>query len=123
VTDALAGYRGALRAVAASLPPGTAVPVPRELLLELLADVVAGATSQADPTVEQLAARYGRARGTIRGWCEAGKFPGAYKLHGREWRIPAAAIEAFDAAQRPPEAPAGRTRPTRESMSDWRLVS
>jgi len=31
----------------------------------------------------------------LRGWCEAGRFPGAYKLHDREWRIPLAAIEAF----------------------------
>jgi hypothetical protein len=108
-----------LRALAESLPPGTAIPVPRETVLELLrAQESADEPPALDPTVDEIAARYGRAPSTVRGWCEAGRFPGAYKLHDREWRIPAAAVAAFDAAQRDrPASPRGY--PVR-SLSDWR---
>ena len=109
-----------LRALAVSLPPSTPVPVPAGALLELL-DVAVEVTTTppADPTVEEISARYGRAPSTIRGWCEAGRFPGAYKL-GREWRIPAAGIAAFEAGLR------GRTtanRPCMQSLGDWRHAS
>jgi excisionase family DNA binding protein len=40
----------------------------------------------------------------VRGWAEAGRFPGGYKV-GRRWRIPESALAAFRAAQ------AGSTRP------------
>ena len=111
-----------LRALAESLPAGTAIPVPRELLLELLeGHAPAGQPAAADPTVDEVATRYGRAPSTVRGWCEAGRFPGAYKLHDREWRIPRAAVEAFDVAQR--ERPAGPARRGVPSLSDWRHAS
>ncbi len=113
-----AGLAG-LRALAESLPTGTAIPVPRELLLELLSAHDEAASAPVDPTVDEMAARYGRA--PSRGWCEAGRFPGAYKLHDREWRIPAAAIAAFDVAQRE-RATGNRGRPVR-SLSDWRHAS
>jgi hypothetical protein len=112
-----------LRALAEALPVGAAVPVPREWVLELLAAGVSTAAAAApmDPTVEAVASRYGRAPSTVRGWCEAGRFPGAYKLHDREWRIPSAAIEAFDAVQR--ERPAGRRGGGVRSLDDWRRAS
>lgn len=112
-----------LRAVAEALPAGSALPVPREILLELLAarGEATMATGVADPTVEVVADRYGRATSTVRGWCEAGRFPGAYKLHDREWRIPQAAIETFDATQR--ERQAGCRRAPVQSLGDWRRDS
>ena len=97
-----------LRALADALPTGSAVPVPREALLELLEAAEAPGICPTDPTVEEVANRYGRALSTVRGWCEAGRFSGAYKLHDREWRIPAAALEAFDAAGRRRTPAAGR---------------
>ena len=50
-------------------------------------------------------------------------FPGACKLHDREWRIPAAAIEAFDAQERQRERPAGGRGRAKRSLSDWRHAS
>lgn len=46
-------------------------------------------------TVAQLATRYGRKPVTIRSWVEAGRFPGAFHV-GRTWRVPVAAVQAFD---------------------------
>lgn len=60
----------------------------------------------ADRTVEQVAAALHRGPSTVRGWCSAGRFPGAYRLAHREWRIPPAALAAFLRGQ----APAGATR-------------
>jgi hypothetical protein len=104
---------------------GAVVPVPREWLLELLAGQAASvpASTPVDPTVEEIAVRYGRAPSTVRGWCEAGRFPGAYKLHDREWRIPAAAIQAFESQVRRRERPAGGRSSRARSLSDWRNTS
>lgn len=111
-----------LRAIAEVLPAGTAIPVPREILLELLGalSAAASAISPADPTVEEVASRYSRAPSTVRGWCEAGRFPGAYKLHNREWRIPSAALAAFEAAVR---GRATASRRDAQSLGDWRHAS
>lgn len=92
-----------LRALAQALPAGTAVPVPREMLLELLAGrggaVQTSATPLADLTVTDLCTRFGRKPSAVRAWLERGDFPGAYKLKGRDWRVPAAAAERFQAEQ------------------------
>jgi helix-turn-helix protein len=109
----------ALRALAEALPAGTPLSVPREWVLELLAARPDhSAAAPADATAQSVAARYGRRASTIRGWCEAGRFPGAYRLHGREWRIPRAASEAFEAAQRPAGTQARGVQP----LSDWRRL-
>jgi hypothetical protein len=111
-----------LRTLAEALPTGAAVPVPREWLLELLAgqESAASANTTMDPTVDELAARYGRGPSTVRGWCEAGRFPGAYKLRDREWRIPPAAVASFEAAVRG-RATANHRRV--QSFGDWRHAS
>jgi hypothetical protein len=116
----LTEHIAALRALAEALPPGSIMSIPRDWVLELLAagphSVVA---TPADATVEAIGAHYGRRPSTIRGWCEAGRFPGAYKLQGREWRIPRAAVESFEAAERP----AGTKARGVQSLSDWRRSS
>jgi excisionase family DNA binding protein len=132
-----------LRALAEALPLGSAVTVPREWLLELL-DAGGAAAVQtsanpaiapADMTVHQVADRFGRHRSTIRMWLEQGSFPGAYRFRGREWRIPAAGLAAFERAQRDagkrgqdradsndvaPHAPRSASAPV--DLSSWRNV-
>jgi excisionase family DNA binding protein len=48
-----------------------------------------------DLTVEQVAEKLNRSPSTIRGWLAADRLPGAYRLRGREWRIPLATLQAF----------------------------
>ena len=108
-----------LRDLADRLPPGGSLTLTREGLLELAA-VDSGHTDQAaEPaefTVGELAIRFHRSASTVRDWCEHGRFEGTYKLNGREWRIPQAAIDAFLAEQRrrPPEPVTG--------LSAWRAA-
>lgn len=53
-------------------------------------------------TVDELADELHRGRSTIRAWLsEEGNFPNAYRLRGREWRIPRSDVTAFLARQRP----------------------
>jgi excisionase family DNA binding protein len=128
--DVIAG----LRSLAEALPTGAAVPVPREWLLELLAGSpeprpqAVQSVTPADLTVAQLAARFGRKPSTVRGWLDRGLIPGAYRFQGREWRVPAAALAAFEARQRPenasvpivaPRAPRGRP----VDLGAWRSAS
>jgi excisionase family DNA binding protein len=94
--------RAALRSLASALAPGAAVSVPREWLLELLegSSRTPMPPTHADLTVAELCARFGRKKSAVRAWLERGDFPGAYRLRGREWRIPPEALGAFEAAQR-----------------------
>lgn len=95
----VADFRDALRQLAEGLPPGTAVPVTREWLLELLA-APTETPVDGDLTAAQVAKRFGRKASTIRGWCSDRVFKHAYRLNGRDWRIPLADVEAYEARQR-----------------------
>lgn len=115
----LTAFAAALRA----LPAGTLVTLPREGWLALVdespaAEEAGTEAGGVDGTVAEVAQRFGRAPSTVRGWLDAGVLHG-YKLFGREWRIPAASVTAFQAAQRgvrratPPDLPAS-------SLDTWR---
>ena len=122
-----------LRALAEALPAGAAVPVPREWLLELLAGSPEPAlptvpsVTPADLTVAQLAARFGRKPSTVRGWLDRHLIPGAYRFQGREWRVPAAALAAFEATQRSPRTSRGERgsgpRGAPVDLGAWRSAS
>ena len=108
-----------LRELAERLPPGASVTLTRDGLLELAA--VAGGrveetVPQADFTVGELALRFHRSPSTIRDWCEHKRLGGAYKLNGRDWRIPQAAVDAFVARQR------RQTQEPLVRLSAWRAV-
>lgn len=91
-----------LRELAERLPPGGSLVLTREGLLELAVDSghADQAAARAELTVGELATRFHRSPSTVRGWCEHGRFEGAYKLNDRDWRIPLAAVDAFLAEQR-----------------------
>jgi hypothetical protein len=55
-------------------------------------------------TIASIARTYGRAESTVRAWCARGDFPGAYKLNGKAWRVPASAVWTFDERQAKPLA-------------------
>jgi hypothetical protein len=90
-----------LRTALAAMPPGSLVP--RDWLLEQLSSVSpipSESPALVDLTIGDLARLFGKRPSTVRAWVERGDFPGAYKLHGKEWRVPASAVEAFQDRQR-----------------------
>ncbi|HVH67002.1 MAG TPA: helix-turn-helix domain-containing protein [Gemmatimonadales bacterium] len=106
-----------LRALAERLPPGACLTLTRDGLLGLATEHANDPDQMVmdgDVTIAQLAARFYRSPSTIRGWCECGRFQGAYKLNGRDWRVPVAGVDAFLAEQR------GRVRVTQ--LDAWRAV-
>ncbi len=114
-----------LAALVESAPPDAVVPV--RWIGELLAaegDGLAATTPAVDFTVDQLAAQFQRGPSTIRTWCGRGELPGAYRSHGREWRIPASAVASMQAAEakRHAAAPrrAPRSRPRSTDITEWR---
>jgi hypothetical protein len=100
------------------------VPVPRELLLELLAGragaVHTSAMPPADLTVADLCTRFNRKPSAVRAWLERGDFPGAYKLKGRDWRVPAGAVQVFLAKQGIGEQATGRA--AEGDLGAWRRL-
>src|SRR5438093_2131027 len=114
----LESLRGALTA----MPPGALVP--RDWLLEQLGDVspdaptpvVPAPPAHVDVTIRGLAQLFGKQPSTVRAWVERGDFTGAYKLHGKEWRVPVSAVEAFQNGER------RRTAKSESPLSAWRTV-
>jgi hypothetical protein len=118
--------RRALQVLASALPEGGAVPVPREWLLELLcgAGPSPRMADEADLTAVLVAARFGRHASTVRLWLERGMFPGAYKLRGRDWRVPPSSLAAFEERERD-RKPTSQRRSCGKlaNLADWRLAS
>lgn len=114
-----------LRAALTAMPPGTLVP--RDWVLEQLNAGVEGGPAQPAPapprivdlTIRDVARAFGKSPSTVRAWVERGDFAGAYKLHGKQWRIPASAVDAFQDHQR---TVAGPRRRDRGRLSAWRSV-
>lgn len=97
-----------------AMPPGTLVP--RDWVLEKLdpggdSPILATAI---DLTIPALAELFGKRPSTVRAWVERGDFPGAYKLHGKEWRVPVSVVETFQDRQ--------RRQTSRAQLSAWRRV-
>jgi len=111
-----------LRNVLAAMPAGTLVP--RDWVLERLSEDVPGVPAAVTPapparvdlTIRDLARLFGKQPSTVRAWVERGDFPGAYKLHGKEWRVPVSGVEAFQNWQR------RRTAKSEARLSAWRTV-
>ena len=123
---------GAYRTLLEQLPPGTAVTVTREELLELLGhpgcDPRPAGERLVDYTTREAGQAFGKAPSTVRLWCERGELPGAYLVRGKEWRIPAAAIRAKQEREadayregREREAATGTSEPV--SLDAWRRAT
>lgn len=109
-----------LRTALAAMPPGSLVP--RDWVLEQLSGGSPSpleAPTLIDLTIADLARLFGKRPSTVRAWVERGNFPGAYKLHGKEWRVPRAALETFQQDQRTHMQPNSRNAPR---LGAWRAV-
>lgn len=88
--------RTRLHRLRSALPSSaSAVTLTREDLDELL-----GRPDEVDPvgdlTVQDIARELGKAESTVRTWLTShGGIPGAYKLHGHEWRVPPSALREY----------------------------
>jgi len=109
---------GDLRERLRALPPGSLVPA--AWVLEMLGDAAKGSSRAPGPAMDlnvvDLAMLFKKRPSTVRAWIERGDFPGAYKLNGKEWRVPAGAVEAFQKAQQ-------RVADAGDGLSAWRDVS
>lgn len=117
-----------LAQLAQVVPPGGSVTLPRDwLVTELEAKSSPSATTTGDLTVEEVAAQLRRSASTVRSWCERGLFPGAYHLPasgkvskaGRAkvgaWRVPPAALAAFQHRDQGSAEPGGHA-----DLGAWR---
>lgn len=97
----MTGVREVLRALIQGLPPGAIVTVRAEWIAELVADLSVPETgAEVDLTAGEVGRLLGRDEKTVAGWCRAGAIEGAYKLRGREWRVPRASLRAFQEGHR-----------------------
>ncbi len=105
--------REALRRLVEAHPLGATITMtmPRAWWVELL-DADADATGP-DYQVRDLAKLFSRSQSSVRAWCEEGRFPGAYKLRGKHWRIPRIAVTRFREAE-------ARSRQESRALGDWR---
>lgn len=118
--------KSTITALVAAAPPDATIPV--RWLAEQLAADSEPITEQShgvaiDLTVDELAAKLNRGASTIRTWLARGELEGAYRNHGREWRIPLAAVDALQRSQSKRHASDGSTTtPTKTptDLSSWR---
>jgi hypothetical protein len=103
-----------LRALAA-LPATATLALPVAELREALGD-----EGPVELDVDAVARAFGRSASTVRGWCEHGLLPGAYRLRGRAWRIPPAALAAFREAETRGVALAAPRRSAPSNLAAWR---
>lgn len=116
-----------------ALAPGCSVTLTRDALAAVLGDAPpvqaqAGGLPPADLTVTELARRYGKSEGTVRGWIRSGLLE-AY-VCGNGYRATPDAARAFDEARRTAGAGKGAARRARgavpvsrdEDLGSWRQV-
>lgn len=108
-----------LRVWATNAPPGTSIPVAS--LVAMLANVEAGDDPLADLTVQEAAVELRRAPSTVRGWLGSGALRG-YRLNGREWHVPRAAVREYLEAQRNGNRQVTKRNGKAADLSAWKNV-
>lgn len=115
-----------LRDIIRELPDEALVPV--GWVRPLVAETAASAGDDhelADLTAPDVARILERAPSTIRGWCASGAIEGAYRLRGREWRIPRDALRRYQDAERQQRRTGEPTQAFRRrevDLSSWRKL-
>ena len=101
------------------MPEGAAVTLPVSWLREQLELQDGAGREIGDLNCEEAAKTLARSPSTVRDWCRAGDIPNAYRLKGREWRIPRSGLREFLEGQ-------GNSRPKtshcsrKVDLSAWR---
>ena len=113
------GLTDYIRRIVAEMPDEAAVTFPVVWLRQQLEVEGPDGVEIDDLTCERAAEALDRSASTVRDWCRAGNILGAYRLKGREWRIPKSALREFlDSQEHPPPK---TTRPHAEAdLSAWR---
>lgn len=116
--------RDRLNKIVSALPDSASVTVPVADLREWLEHDGDGDPNLVfDLTVDDIAHQLGRTPACVRAWCRAGRVPGAYRLNGREWRIPRAGLTAYIERARDGQGSDGRNEARRQGGADlgaWR---
>lgn len=119
-----------LRAIVEALPAGAAVTLPVDTLRAWLegeiseTGEIAGAAPEVGLTCEEVATRLGRSPSTVRSWCAAGLFPGAFRFRRREWRIPVKDLATLTVDTTPPPAVGvDQLRVPKGGLGAWRSMS
>lgn len=116
-----------LRAMVATMPSGASVSLPVDWLRAQLEEEESSrdtTLAPSDLTLAEIAKRVHRAPSTVRGWLNGGMVPGAYRLRGRDWRVPPSALQAFLRQQAAPKAePVPRRRDRAPDLGSWRQLN
>jgi excisionase family DNA binding protein len=90
------GLIGDLERICAGMPEEAAVSLP---VVWLRARLEEEAREGGGPdrllTLEEVAEVVGRAVSTVRSWCNSGRIEGAFRLNGRDWRVPESALRKY----------------------------
>lgn len=115
-----------LRTAIDQLPDDASVPV--RWLRQLLGNGHAPATGLVDFRIGEVAALLGLSPSSVRSYCAAGLFPGAYRRARREWRIPRASLGAYQDTERERHTARSAPEPTARSrrsrpLDSWRKIA
>ena len=112
-----------IRQMCDGLPDGASVMLPVGWLRSQLDGPDPSHRVVIDWTVRRVAEELERAPSTVRTWLNRGLIPEAYQLRGREWRVPPAAVRAFqDREGDQPERPSHRDPDGPVDLGSWRDV-
>ncbi len=106
-----------------AMPPGSSISLSREAvggLLDALGSPEPSGPMPRDLSLKEVADRVGRAESTVKGWCSRGELSGAYKLNGRDWRVPLSGLDAFLRTQGSRQATTSQGLSGGTDLSAWR---
>jgi excisionase family DNA binding protein len=114
-----------IRRLVAALPSDHAAVTLTRADLATLLDAPGAPDAPARPrdlTVKEVAEETGRDASTVRGWLIAGQLRG-YKLNGRDWRVPVAALRDYLDGQVRRAKPEPASEPGEDvDISAWRRI-